>query len=444
VLVEIEGFTMRRVGEPARALVESTRAKNAALSDKDGLVESSERPGIPPLDGARALTRILLAETPHVLVTVAQELEGLNTLSSLPSPRAMSPPTPIEVEGTIAGWWRDLLGVEQVGLDDDFFDLGGHSLIGVRLFSKVKKTYQVDLELAILFEARTVRQLAAVVRKLKQPAAAEAKTWSAIVPIQPNGIRIPLFCVHALGPSLLFYKRLATYLGSGQPFYALRSALESRANVRESSVEELASIYVEELRRFFPEGPYLLGGASFGGLVALEMCQQLYAQGKKPELLILFDAVVPGSDHRVAAKIQMSEHWQNLREQGAAYLAKKCISKSEYWWWLLVRTVRTIRCSGYRLVGRSLPADLRYFQVEETHRRALAGYALQPYPGKITLMRALDVRKTVSSRRDSTLGWHSLAGGGLEIHDVPGDHISMFEEPNVRTLAETLKGVLLR
>jgi len=435
---------MRRVGEPARALVESTRAKNAALSDKDGLVESSERPGIPPLDGARALTRILLAETPHVLVTVAQELEGLNTLSSLPSPRAMSPPTPIEVEGTIAGWWRDLLGVEQVGLDDDFFDLGGHSLIGVRLFSKVKKTYQVDLELAILFEARTVRQLAAVVRKLKQPAAAEAKTWSAIVPIQPNGIRIPLFCVHALGPSLLFYKRLATYLGSGQPFYALRSALESRANVRESSVEELASIYVEELRRFFPEGPYLLGGASFGGLVALEMCQQLYAQGKKPELLILFDAVVPGSDHRVAAKIQMSEHWQNLREQGAAYLAKKCISKSEYWWWLLVRTVRTIRCSGYRLVGRSLPADLRYFQVEETHRRALAGYALQPYPGKITLMRALDVRKTVSSRRDSTLGWHSLAGGGLEIHDVPGDHISMFEEPNVRTLAETLKGVLLR
>jgi acyl carrier protein len=227
------------------------------------------------------------------------------------------------VEGAIAGWWRDLLGVEEIGLDDDFFDLGGHSLVGVRLFAKIKKTYQVDLDLAVLFESRTVRQLAGVVRKLKQPAVADARTWSAVVPIQPKGLRIPLFCVHALGPSLLFYKRLATYLGPDQPFYALQSPLESQAEPRESSVEELAAIYIAELQKFFPKGPYLLGGASFGGLIALEMSRQLYAQGSEPRLLILFDTVVPGSDHRLAARHQISEHWRKFRERGAPHTWRK-------------------------------------------------------------------------------------------------------------------------
>jgi acyl transferase domain-containing protein len=434
VLAEVEGFTMRRVGDPSKPPIEIGQANQ---------FESSDQPGIAPLDGARVLTRILRTETPSVLVVAAQRPEGLNTRSSDPPVRTMSPSAPVEeVERTIAGWWRDLLGVEQIGLDHDFFDLGGHSLIGVRLFAKIKKTYRVDLDLAVLFESRTVRQLAGVVRKLKQPAVAEARTRSAIVPIQPKGLRIPLFCVHALGPSLLFYKRLAAYLGPDQPFYALQSPLESQAAPRESSVEELASLYIEELRTFFPKGPYLLGGASFGGLIALEMSRQLYAQGSEPGLLILFDTVVPGSHHRLAARDQISEHWRKFRKQGAAYLGQRMRSKSEYWWALLVRTIRTIRGSCYRLAGQAPPTALRYFQVEEAHRRALGRYTVQSYPGKVTLMRAADVRETVASRRNETLGWQMLAGGGLEIYDVPGDHISMFEEPNVRNLAETLKGIL--
>jgi thioesterase domain-containing protein/acyl carrier protein len=378
-----------------------------------------------------------------VLVVAAQEPEDLVARRSDPPLRTVSPPAPVEeVEGAIAGWWRDLLGVEEIGLDDDFFDLGGHSLVGVRLFAKIKKTYQVDLDLAVLFESRTVRQLAGVVRKLKQPAVADARTWSAVVPIQPKGLRIPLFCVHALGPSLLFYKRLATYLGPDQPFYALQSPLESQADPRESSVEELAAIYIEELQRFFPKGPYLLGGASFGGLIALEMSRQLYAQGKEPGLLILFDTVVPGSDHRLAARDQISEHWRKFRERGAPYLAEKVTVKSRHWWSLLVRQIRTVLYSCYRMAGRTPPANLRYFQVEEVHRRALGRYAVESYSGKVTLMRAANIRETVASRRDEALGWQRLAGGGLEIYDVPGNHISMFEEPNVRTLAETLKGIL--
>jgi thioesterase domain-containing protein len=307
---------------------------------------------------------------------------------------------------------------------------------------RVQETRHLDLDLDVVFEARTVRQLAGVIRKSKRPASAESKTWSALIPIQPNGSRIPLFCVHALGPSLLFYRQLATYLGPDQPFYALQSPLESQAQTRELGLEELASIYIRELQTFFPGGPYLLGGASLGGLIALEMSQQLNAQGKKPGLLILFDAAVPGCDHRVAAKDQISRHWQNFRNQGAIYLLQRAASKSEYCWSRLLRSAQAVGCSCYRLVGRSLPDGLRYFQVEEAHRRALGRYTVQSYPGKITLMRAADVPETVGTRRNLTLGWESLAGGGLEIHDVPGGHISMFEEPNVRVLAETVEAIL--
>jgi len=307
---------------------------------------------------------------------------------------------------------------------------------------RAQEAHPVDLDVAALLESRTIRQLAGATRESKRPAGAEAKTWSALVPIQPNGSRIPLFCVHALGPSLLFYRRLATYLGPDQPFYALQSPLVSQAQARQPSLEELASIYVKELQTFLPEGPYLLGGASLAGLIAVEMSQQLYAQGKRPKLLILFDTLVPASHQRVAIKDQISCHWRNFRNLGAVYLLERTASKSEYCWSRLLRRVQAVGCSCYQLAGLSPPAGLRNSQVEEAHRRALERYTVQFYPGKITLMRAADVPETVGTRRNLTLGWETLSGEGLEIHDVPGGHNSMFEEPNVRTLAEKLKAIL--
>jgi len=106
------------------------------------------------------------------------------------------------------------------------------------------------------------------------------------------------------------------------------------------------------------------------------------------------------------------------------------------------RSAQAAVSSCYKLMRRSVPASLLYLGVEEAHKRALERYTVRPYPGEITLMRAADVPETVGTRRNPTLGWEMFAGGGLDIHDVPGGHTSMFEEPNVRTLAETLKPIL--
>jgi amino acid adenylation domain-containing protein len=353
-----------------------------------------------------------------------------------------------DLEKMLAGIWAEILEVEQIGLDDDFFGLGGHSLVGVRLLAKIRKTYQVNLELAVLFEARTVRQFADVIRKLKQPAGAEQKTWSTLVPIQPNGSRIPFFCVHGVGGGVLNYEAMAKALGPDQPFYAFRSLLLAHEDIRETTVEELASAYIMEMRSLFPQGPYLIGGGSFGGIVSFEMAQQLYAQGAEPALLVLFDASAPGSVQRVGTTYKLRGFWQRLRDQGVPYLVRKVALKGDDWRQRFVKRGRDVACFCYRIADRDLPVRLRYYKVQEAHSRTMARYKIQRYPGKITLMRAVGRgylgMELLGTREDPLLGWGVLAGGGLEIHDVPGEHGNVLNEPHVRTVAEELETVLPR
>ncbi len=448
VLVEIEGFTMRRIDDPGKAAEENMRAPVTSASGAELQNEAAESHGIMPLDGAQALTRLLMTKTPPAIVVMAETLEEseLRKGPALPQTagtavKYAAPPI-MGVEDTLASWWQELLGVDKVGLDDDFFGLGGHSLVGVRLFAKIKKTFQVDIELAVLFEARTVRQLALVIRKAQQPAATETKTWSALVPIQPNGSRIPLFFVHAVGGDVLFYEQLSKALGADQPFYAFKSPLISRANLDETSLEELASIYIKELTAFFPQGPYLLGGASLGGHIAFEMARQLDAQGLRPALLLLIDAGVPGSAQYVDVKGRMPALMQNLRKNAAAFLMQKAKTKKEYWGKLLTEKAKRLGCSCFRLAGLRLPFGLHLFEVEQAHISALTRYTLKTYEGKITLMRAAQRGEVLSRREDPTLGWEKFAGGGLEIHDVPSGHISMLFQPHVQNFAESLKAIL--
>ena len=451
VLAEIDGFSMRRIPENlARSLYQGAAASDTPAGGGEHLIEIPDRPAIAPAEGVRALTRILQVRSPLAVVALPQPLhlisEYATTASTRPGPAAASAhPTEAgdSIEATLITWWQDLLGVEQVGLDDDFFDLGGHSLIGVRLFARIRKAWQVDLELAVLFEARTIRHLAEVITRLRQPAVADTRVWSALVPIQPNGSRIPLFCVHAIGGDILFYEQLAKALGPDQPFYAFKSPLITRPEIGETSLEELASIYVAEMRAFYPQGPYLIGGASFGGNVAFEMAKQLHAQGVEPALVVMFDTFVPGHETVVEPKVRASNFLKSLRKGGLPYLGKKIAVKATYWEDHLRVSGRYIACRALKLAGRPLPLDLRYFLMDEAHRRALAKYVWQPYAGKITLMRASNRGPEVLGKReDPTLGWGRLAAGGLEIHDVPTEHIYMLFEPYVQHFARMLQSLL--
>src|SRR5882724_5854815 len=194
----------------------------------------------------------------------------------------------IEEETTkeLARIWRELLGVSSVGLDDNYFDLGGDSPLAVQLFAQIDKAFKVKLPLATLFEAPTIEELAGVLRR-----EASTSSWSPLVAIQPAGSRPPFFCMHPHGGNVLIYRELSRHLGSDQPFYGLQSQGLDGGRAPLTRVEDMAALYVKQIRKVQSHGPYLLGGYCMGGTIAFEVAQQFQAEGERVALLALFDTI---------------------------------------------------------------------------------------------------------------------------------------------------------
>ena len=184
--------------------------------------------------------------------------------------------------------WQEVLGVRPIGLDESFFDLGGHSLLAVALFAEIERTTGARLPLATIFEAPTIREMAALLREGGWDSA-----WDSLIALTTTGARLPIFCVTAGDGNTIGFGALARRLGPDQPFYALQPrGLDGRVLLHRN-VEGMASHYVQEIRRVQPEGPYVLGGRCFGTLVAYEMTRILEATGERVALLFALDSLGP-------------------------------------------------------------------------------------------------------------------------------------------------------
>jgi amino acid adenylation domain-containing protein len=346
------------------------------------------------------------------------------------------------LEKMLSAIWSELLGVKAIGVNDNFFELGGHSLSAVRLFAQIEKRLGKRLPLSILFQAPTVAQLAAVIQKDWTP------TWSSLVEIQPAGSKSPFFCVHALGGNVLEYYDLARHLGENQPFYGLQSQGLDGKQPPHTRVEEMAAHYIKEMRELQPEGPYFIGGRSLGGMVAFEMAQQLKAQGQTIGLLALLDTYPSGyaklfrNEKTVRAALgrglrRTKAHVANLRSlsvsEGLSYVIKKARfaprkMKSQVWRRMY---------QSYENLGRPLPQMLK--DVKEFNSLAVREYVPQVYDGEVTLFWASeDLRTSI----DLVEGWRVLAGGGIEVHEIPGSHLDIVKEPHVQDLASKLSSCL--
>ena len=182
--------------------------------------------------------------------------------------------------------WQEILGVDSIAPDQNYFDLGGDSSVAVQLFAQIDKVFGVKLPLATLFDAPTIEELARILRREEAPAG-----WSPLVPIQTSGSRPPFFCIHGAGGNVLIYRELAQRLGPDQPFYGLQAVGLDASCPPLTSIEEMAAAYAKEIRKKQPRGPYFLGGYCMGGTVAYEIAQQLHAQGERVALLALFDTM---------------------------------------------------------------------------------------------------------------------------------------------------------
>jgi acyl-CoA synthetase (AMP-forming)/AMP-acid ligase II/thioesterase domain-containing protein/acyl carrier protein len=350
------------------------------------------------------------------------------------------------LEQQLASIWQRLLGLESVGLNEDFFELGGESIIALQLVDEINRLFGLRVPISSLFQGTTIADLARLLAD-----APISDRHSHLAPIQPAGTEPPLFCVHPSGGEVLCLARLGRSLGGSWPFFGLQAG-DWLTNDRPFTIEDIARSYLAAVQTVDPRGPYYLSGYSVGGSIALEMAQQLIGQGYEVAFLGLLDH--PCQDP--------SFHRFTWDKQCLAYTAQKFLAFA-YAVWQTRADLRRGPLSGVVRVAKAWANSVlraRVFPVEERpyvanvppeyHRRyqsfirrfnsAIKRYKPQPYPGRITLFRAL--QQPLLGSYDPTMGWGNVAAAGLTIVVVPGDHIDMIAEPHVRVLGAKLRGCL--
>lgn len=336
-----------------------------------------------------------------------------------------SPNQPSKMEGTLQEWWRDLLGLDTVGLDEDFFELGGHSLIGVQLFSKVKKVYGIELPLSTLFEARTVRQLAELIAGSAKLSTQEPKAPSMIVPLQPAGSGAPVYWFPgSFGTSVLQFKEVSLLMGADQPVYGFEAKMPAPGEPLES-VADRAVRFVKELRSFQPKGPYFFLGFCGGGFIAYEMAQILAREGERVAFLGMIDC----SDTRHPASLAGKMLY---KFQETVFRAKRLSRRGPL-------GVARWPLEKIGLLKSKYDELSEAEDIDAPARENFYGYHPVAYPGTAFLVLGRDSHFKVSPSVDPRLIWRHLCLGGTEVVTVPGEHTDVLKQPNVSTLASALK-----
>ena len=465
--VKIRGFRIE-LAEVESALLQSPWVKEAVVvAREDSPGEKRLVAYFVPVEPEPALTgklqQWLKSKLPGYMIPGAfVALAELPLLASgkvdrktLPAPSLSRPelqedfvPPSDSLEEKLVNLWRQVLGVEKVGVNDNFFNLGGHSLLAVRLFAEIEKLTGWNLPLLSLFQSPTIKELAEIIRRTQSE-----HRRSSLLPVQAQGSRPPLVLVHGAGGGMLWgYANLSKHLGPDQPVYVFNSrGMDGMEEFR--TIEEMAAHYVQELRAFQPEGPYHLGGYCFGGEVAFEMAQQLKAQGQEVALLAMINAMPPNAS---LDTIRPNVLWALRFTRNTWYWFRYfCQWTPEQRRTFVQRKLRAVRKRLMHFLHRKRPGnespttardaedevDLSLYPEEqqklwEAHLRASAQYHPRPYDGHITVLRTRFHPFLCSF--DPTFGWGEFAQGGVTTKIVPGAHESILDEPYALTAAKAL------
>jgi len=348
--------------------------------------------------------------------------------------RRVPPRTPLEFE--LVRIWEQIFGIKITNVRENFFELGGHSLLAVQMFSQIERVFKARLPLATLYEAPAIEDLARVLQR-----EVVFSDWSSLVPIQPSGSRPPFFCFHGGGGNVLIYRRLAQYLGSDQPFYGFQSQGLDGSSPLLRTIEEMAALYVKDIRGVQPHGPYLLGGYCLGGTIAYEVAQCLHAAGEEVALLALFDTT-NWQQIKWTFWSRRFVRLQRLIFHAAALIKLDAESRREFFagklddlrnripvWHGMLLTKFKRRSSGRG------PGSLVLAQVWQANHQASRNYTPRPYPGTVTDFRPATQYSVLNK---PGLKWDHLAKGGQRIVVVPAYPATMLLEPHVKDLARML------
>ncbi len=342
------------------------------------------------------------------------------------------------LEQELRSIWQAVLGCDQVGLHDDYFELGGTSLRAARLFSEIERRLGKRIPLSVLLQAPTVARLAEVISD-----SGGAARWPSLVPMQVQGSNPPFFCAHGAGGNILIYRDLARHLGPDQPFYGLQSRGLDGLQPFHVRIEDMAAHYIEEIRQVQPCGPYYLGGYCMGGTIALEMAQQLHAQGETVALLAFFETYNWGEIEPPNWAGKFFFYWQKidfhlrnllLAENPTDFFREKLRvagERSSLWRETLTSLLRNGRSAG-------VEAERGLHRLWEINDRAAMGYVHRYYPGRIT---HFSPRRPYALFNHPPVRWHRLAAG-IDERRLPVYPAGMLVEPFVKRLAAELRSCI--
>jgi len=371
------------------------------------------------------------------------------------------------LEKKLAAIWSQILKVEQISIYDNFFYLGGDSLLAAQVIAQIRSEIRSDLSLLDFFDKPTIANIASIIKTTGQ---ITRKQSSVLVTIQSGKANLkPLFCIHGCDGNVLIYSSLMRYLSSDQPVYGLRMQGLYGERKPHSRFDEMASHYVREIRTVQPEGPYQIIGVRDGGWVAMEVGRQLLEQGEKVPMLVMIDtrylklpkirenrqntspSNIPKDGISESTGPQSFSSRKNLsyyfnrsfyhlqHGQLVQVLTKKITGK-------LKRTTKTFARKCYRSFAyTAIPRHVKYIRRHIDYDRyarlkfakALIGHTPRVYPGKVVLFSSEGYMDVTKNDR-----WNELITGGLDLIVVPGGHYSVWREPNIQVMAEKLKSYL--
>ena len=352
-------------------------------------------------------------------------------------------------EQTLASIWMDLMNLGSVGINDNFFDLGGHSLSVVQLFSRLEGEFGVRLPLTTILQAPTIAKLAEILQK--EPPSTDHPV---LIPIRTQGDRSPFYCIHGIGGGVLGYRDLVNQLDNEHPVYGLQSIALEDPETSDGSIESMATRYISAIRSIQPKGPYRIGGYCFGGVVAYEMARQLEREGEKVSLLAILEGYVPYARNIQASSLErlpiFVKHIPAWIKDYASMSPGEVFSRVRSTWNRIRAKIQGRQDLQQRVrVEEILEMDLskvpdRSVELTQAHSRAFHQYKPGTYGGTVTLFRARhrSLNEVVFGSLDQTMGWDGLAQGGVEVRMVDGFHRNIHLPPYLHSLASELNQCL--
>ena len=384
--------------------------------------------------------RIVLLDQFPLTPNNKTDYKALAAMAQNPTPDISGFTAPrTSAEKLVSNIWCETLGLPAISIYDNFFEIGGHSLLAVQMMAKIEKETGKRLPLAALFESSTIKSLSLLLQTDKKNI-----TWNSLVPIRPKGNKTPLYMVHGAGLNVLLFNSLLLHLDPGQPVYGLQAKGLNGVDTPLDKLEDIASYYISEILKHNPNGPYALAGYSLGGTIAYEMAKQLQALGKEVKVLALFDSYASQTEYYYPKSIRLL---RKIRDYACRFfytfvlLIKNPRSTFNYKIQAIKRKLTSIYAKMNPFKSENETGLNGYLQaIDKLNQKAAAAYFMTPYTGTVDLFRA-KVR-TYYMPDPEYLGWKKYALKGVRIHEIPGDHNYIFAPPNDKEFARVLQNCL--